>query len=66
VTLRAKAFLVRTADGGHAKLQITSDVDGTLGFDWADAGAGRDDFQVAGGIVTIAKRQPSFFICCVR
>ena len=50
VSPKAKAFLVRTADGGHAKLQITSYADGTLGFDFAYAGAGRDDFQVVGGM----------------
>lgn len=50
VTPKAKAFLVRTADGGHAKLQITSYASGTLSFDWAYAGAGRDDFQVHGGM----------------
>jgi hypothetical protein len=50
VTPKAKAFLVRTADGGHAKLQVTSYADGTLGIDWAYAGAGREDFQVSGGM----------------
>ena len=49
VTPKARAYLVRTADGGHAKLQITSYAGGTLGFDWAYAGAGRDDFQAPGG-----------------
>ncbi len=50
VTPKVKAFLVRTADGGDAKLQITSYADGTSGLDWEYAGAGRHDFQVSGGM----------------
>jgi hypothetical protein len=37
-------FVVRTADGGFAKLQITSFDGGTLEMVWVYAGAGRDSF----------------------
>jgi hypothetical protein len=46
---RTKAYLVRTADGGHVKLQLTSYTGSSIGFDWAYAGAGRDDFPITVG-----------------
>lgn len=45
VTPKVMAFLVRTADGGHVKLRVTSWTDGgQIGFDFVYAGAGRTDF----------------------
>jgi HmuY protein len=41
---RATVFLVRTADGGHVKLKFTSAA--PIKFDWAYAGAGREDFPL--------------------
>ncbi|MEM9190864.1 MAG: HmuY family protein [Myxococcota bacterium] len=43
-TPREIVFLVQTADGQFAKLQVTGYADGMLTLDWAYAGAGQTDF----------------------
>jgi hypothetical protein len=44
VSPKPKAYVIRTADGGFAKLAITAYQSGTYTIDWAYAGAGRSDF----------------------
>jgi hypothetical protein len=44
VSPKDTVFLVRTADGGHVKLEITGYAGGSYTIDWAYAGAGRTDF----------------------
>jgi hypothetical protein len=44
VSPKDKVFLVRTADGGFVKLEVTAYSSGTFTIDWAYAGAGRSEF----------------------
>ncbi len=44
VSPNGHTYVLKTADGGFVKLHVTGYADGTLDFDWAYAGAGRDDF----------------------
>ena len=44
VTPKDKVFLVRAADGGFLKLEITAYSSGTYTIDWAYSGAGHTDF----------------------
>ena len=44
LAITGRALIVKTADGGWAKVRMLSLEDGELSFEWAYAGAGRDDF----------------------